>query len=65
MYMKVHFFSQIFTFFSIWSVMRVYDTAIVVCLNKFHVWESSGSWDMDQNALGQSDCQSFQSVTGL
>ena len=40
---KVSFFSQFFIFFSIWSIMKVYDTVIVVCLNKFHIWENSGS----------------------
>ena len=41
--------------------MKVYITVILVCLNKFHIWENSGSWDMVQNALRQSDCRIFQS----
>ena len=28
-----------------------------VCLHKSLIWESSGSWDMGQNALDQSDCK--------
>ena len=28
-----------------------------VFLHKFHTWEKSSSWDMGQNALGQSDCR--------
>ena len=39
---KFSFFSQFFTFLSIWSIMKVYITVIVVCLNKFHIWENSG-----------------------
>ena len=45
--------------------MKVYDTVIVVCVNKFHIWENSGSRDMAQNALDQSDCRIFQSISGL
>ena len=62
---KLSFFSQFFIFFLIYSVMKVYDTVIVVCVNKFHIWENSGSWDMAQNALGQSDCGIFQSIAEL
>ena len=40
---KFSFFSQFFNFFSIWSIMKVYITEIAVCLNKFHIWENSGS----------------------
>ena len=45
--------------------MKVYITVIIVCMNKFHIWENSSSWDMAQNALGQSDCGIFQSTAGL
>ena len=62
---KFSFFSQFFTFLSIWSIMKVYITVIAVCLNKFHIWENSGSWDMARNALGQSDWGIFQSIRGL
>ena len=40
---KVSFFSQFFNFLSVWSIMKVYITVIIVCLNKFHIWENSGS----------------------
>ena len=40
---KFSFFSQFFIFLSIWSIMKVYITVILVCLNKFHIWENSGS----------------------
>ena len=56
---KFSFFSQFFTFLSIWSIMKVYITVILVCLNKFHIWENSGSWDMAQNSLGQSGLRDF------
>ena len=59
------FFFQFFIFLSIWSIMKVYITVILVCLNKCHIWENSGSWDMTQNALGQSDCGISQSIAGL
>ena len=36
-----------------------------VFLHKSHIWEKSGSWDMDQNALGQSDCRIFKSTISL
>ena len=62
---KFSFFSQFFIFLSIWSIMKVYIIVILVCLSKFHIWENSGSWDMAQNALGQSDCGIFQSIAGL
>ena len=64
-FFECKFFSQFFIFFPIWSIMKVYITVIAVCLNKFHIWENSGSWDMAQNALGQSDCRIFQSIAGL
>ena len=57
---KFSFFSQFSNFFSIWSLMKVYITVIAACLNKFHIWEKSGSWDKAQNALGQSDGWIFQ-----
>ena len=62
---KFRFCSQFFIFLSIWSIMKVYITVTLACLNKFHIYENSGSWDMDQNALGQSDCKIFQSIAGL
>ena len=37
------FFFSVLCFLSIWSIMKVYITVIVVCLNKFHIWENSGS----------------------
>ena len=41
---KFSFFSQLFIFLSIWSIMEVYITVLLlVCLNKFHIWENSGS----------------------
>ena len=41
---KFSFFSQLFIFLSIWSMMEVYITVLLlVCLNKFHIWENSGS----------------------
>ena len=42
--------------------MKVYITVILLCLNKFHIWENSGPWDMTQNVLGQSDSEIFQSI---
>ena len=62
---KFSFLSQFFNFLSIWSKIKVCITVITVCLNKFHIWESSGSWHMAQNALGLSDCGIFQSIAGL
>ena len=40
---KFSFFSQFFNFSSICSIMKVYKTVIAVCLNKFHIWQNSGS----------------------
>ena len=34
-------------------------------MNKSHIWENSGSVDMAQNALGQSDCRIFKSNISL
>ena len=34
-------------------------------LHKSHTWEKSGSWDIGQNALGQSDCSIFKSTISL
>ena len=56
---KFSFFSQFFTFLSIWSIMKVYITVIAVCLNKFHIRDNSVLWDMAQNAFGQSGLQDF------
>ena len=36
-------FSQFFIFLSVWSTMKVYIAVILVCLNKFHIWENSGT----------------------
>ena len=38
---------------------------IVVFLHKSYTWEKSVSWDMGQNALGQSDCKIFKSNLSL
>ena len=40
---KFSFFLSSLFFLSIWSIMKVYITVILVCLNKFHIWENSGS----------------------
>ena len=40
---KFSFFSQLFIFLSIWSIMKVYIAVILVCLNKFYIFENSGS----------------------
>ena len=37
---KFSFFLNSLFFFSVWYIMKVYDTVIVVCLNKFHIWEN-------------------------
>ena len=34
-------------------------------LHKSHIWKKSGSWDMVQNALGQSDYRIFKSTISL
>ena len=34
-------------------------------MHKAHTWEKSGSWDMGQDALGQSDCSIFKSTVSL
>ena len=57
---KFSFFSRFFDFFSILSIMKVFIILIAICLNKIHIWENSGPWDMAQDALGQSDCGNFQ-----
>ena len=36
-----------------------------VLLHKFHICEKSGSWDMGQNALDQSDCRIFEMTISL
>ena len=36
-----------------------------VFLHKSHTWEKSGSWDMGQNALDQSDCSIFKLTISL
>ena len=37
------FFLVLYFFLSVWSIMKVCITVIPVCLNKFHIWENSGS----------------------
>ena len=34
-------------------------------MHKSHTWEKSGSWDMGQNALDQSDCSIFKLTISL
>ena len=34
-------------------------------MHKSHTWENSGSWDMSQNALDQSDCSIFKLTISL
>ena len=58
------FFFQFF-FLSIWSILKVYVALILLCLNKFHIWENFGFWDMTQNPLGHSDCGIFRSIARL
>ena len=64
-YRKVQVFFLVLYFF----ISVVYDesfiTVILVCLNKFYIWENSGFWDMAQNALGLSNYRTFQSIAGL
>ena len=36
-----------------------------ILMHKSHIWEKSDSWDIGQNALGQSDCRSFKSTISL
>ena len=40
---KFNFFLSSLFFLSIWSIMKVYITVILVCLNKFYIWENCGS----------------------
>ena len=40
---KFSFFFSVLYFLLIWSIRKVYITVIAVCLNKFHIWENSGS----------------------
>ena len=40
--------------------MKVCINVIILCLNKFRIWDSD-FWDMAQNAFGQPDCKIFQS----
>ena len=42
---KFSFSSQFFSFFFNF-VIKVCIIGIAVCLNKFHIWQNSGSWDM-------------------
>ena len=34
-------------------------------MHKSHTWEKSGSWDIGQNALNQSDCSIFKLTVSL
>ena len=43
----------------IWSIMKIYICSI---LAQSLYWEKSCSWDIDQNALSQSDCRVFKST---
>ena len=47
-----------FSGFGLWWKFILFD----VFFHKSHIWEKSGSWDTDQNTLGQSDCRSFKST---
>ena len=38
---------------------------MAIFLHKSHICEKSGSLDVVQNALGQSDCRIFKSVISL
>ena len=38
---------------------------MAVFLYRSCTWEKSGSWDMGQNALSQSDCRIFKSTISL
>ena len=40
---KFSFIFSVLYFFINWSIMKVYITAILVCLKKFLIWENSGS----------------------
>ena len=48
--------SSIFSEFGLWRNFMMFP----VFLHKSHTWEKSGSWDMSQNALNQSDCTIFK-----
>ena len=39
---KFSFFFLVLYFLSVWSIMKVCITVILVFLNKFHIWENSG-----------------------
>ena len=45
-----------FSEFSLWRNFIIF----AVFLHKSHTWENSGSWDVGQNALNQSDCSIFK-----
>ena len=53
----------VINFFLIWSIMKV--ILFAVFLDKSDIWGKSGSWDMSQNGLGQSDCRIFKSTRSL
>ena len=38
---KFSFFFLVLYFLSVWSIMKVCITVILLCLNKFHIWENS------------------------
>ena len=47
----------VINFYWISTIMKIY---IAVFLHKSYTWENSGSWDMGQNVLSQSDCRVFK-----
>ena len=57
---KFRFFSQFFICF----INLVYNGSVYHC-NSCVLKQNSGSWNMVQNALGQSDCGIFQSIAGF
>ena len=47
-----------------WAIIKVYINC-AICLKNSHIWKISGSWDMGQNALSQSDSRIFKSTLSL
>ena len=58
-YLKIE--SLIFSEFGLWRNFIIF----TVFLHKSHTWEKSGSWNMGQNALDQSDCSIFKLTISL
>ena len=52
----------VINFFWIWSIKKVYINCCVLVQIQYL---GSGSWNMGQNALGQSDCRIFKSTIFL